>query len=86
MRIENVMISKRMVSVLGLFGACQVKQLQYTRSARCASLRFVREIVVRSEFCTNFPSWRYELQCEFLREFQDEYSRSILAFVERVKR
>ena len=44
-----------------------------------------REIIPQNEFCPNFSAWRYEFRCEFLREFQDEYFRSILTFVERVR-
>ena len=46
---------------------------------------FVRENSLQNEVFTNFSAGRCEFRCEFLREFQDKYFRSILAFVERVK-
>ena len=56
-----------------------------TKFPKC-SPKFSRnfsEIILQNEFCTNFSAWRYEFRCEFLREFQDEYFRSIPAFVEK---
>ena len=57
---------------------------RYTNT-NCCCPQLVSEITLQNEFCTNLSAWRYEFRCEFLREFQDEYFRSIWAFEERVQ-